>query len=51
MTNFLTAFTEKIKWAGLHFGTLKKKRFEPSRALALLLDSSKVKQYYKMDDK
>lgn len=35
----------KVLRPGLHLGTIKKNRFEPSHALALALKSGKVKQY------
>lgn len=38
----------KVVRPGLHLGTLKKNRFEPSHALALFLNRNQVKQWYCM---
>ena len=40
----------KVLRAGLHLGTLKKNRFEPSHALALALKSSDAKRTYALSD-
>lgn len=41
----------KVLRAGLHLGTLKKNRFEPSHALALALGKEDVKNYVNLDSK
>lgn len=40
----------KVMRAGLHLGTLKKNRFEPSHALALALKSGEAKHSYELSD-
>lgn len=39
----------KVQRPGLHLGTMKKNRFEPSHALALYVNSRQVRQWYDMD--
>lgn len=39
----------KVVRPGLHMGTVKKNRFEPSHALALCLNKEQVKQWYSLD--
>ena len=41
----------KVVRPGLHLGTIKKDRFEPSHALALHLSKDEVGQYYEMNEK
>lgn len=41
----------KVLRAGLHLGTVKKNRFEPSHALALFLKPDEVKKSYEVDEK
>lgn len=41
----------KVVRPGLHLGTIKKNRFEPSHALALYLSQEQVGQYYEMNEK
>ena len=41
----------KVVRPGLHLGTVKKDRFEPSHALALYLSKDEVGQYYEMNEK
>lgn len=41
----------KVVRPGLHLGTVKKDRFEPSHALALHLSKDDVAQYYEMNEK
>ncbi|MDE6750291.1 MAG: RsmF rRNA methyltransferase first C-terminal domain-containing protein [Lachnospiraceae bacterium] len=40
----------KVVRPGLHLGTIKKSRFEPSHALALYLSKDDVAQYYEMNE-
>lgn len=41
----------KVVRPGLHLGTIKKNRFEPSHALALYLSQDEVRQSYEMNEK
>ncbi len=40
----------KVVRPGLHLGTIKKDRFEPSHALALYLSKDEVRNYYEMNE-